>query len=998
MAAVSQKIPNLLGGVSQQPDPVKLPGQVREATNVYLDPTFGCRKRPGTEFIATMGSNIPLNARWFNIFRDNAERYAVAMYNNPALVVRVWDLNDGSERTVTISNSAAAYFDGASQLDVEQITIADYTLMTNRNRLISMSGTSSAEAAVEGFVTIDQIAYNTSYNIDISKDTSSTPTKVYTATGLEVIPGSYDVGDGGACSDVDAQNFSVTDGAKTGLNFRLVNQCQAFLGGSDFKESKLTNVNTLDDPDTIFNNNGGGIATETFPGFNIEWDLSYDFDYGWDVYYRVTGTSFERNRIQGTFTGSNGNVVQTSSWEERQGSDKAYRSRYTTDVLLQNGGSGWRKGDETTVTMNGVSFTVRVTEERFTYAYNSAGTASYTSPADTSSGTLDMALVVTSLTTAINNITGFSADSIGNTIRIQSSQFENFNLSCRGGVTSNAMTAIRGVAQDVAELPAQCFPGSILKVNNTEESDSDDYYVRFVTVSEGMPGAGSWEETVAPGILTTLNSSTMPHALVRQADGSFVIDALNTDSAFDGWAPRQVGDEKTNPEPSFVGRSISNMFFFNNRLGFLSEDAVIMSQPGDYFNFFTTSALAVADSDPIDLTASSTRPAILKAAVPTAKGLLLFAERSQFLMSTSELTFAAATVKMTEISNYFYRSNVLPLNTGISVAFISENETYAKVLEMAIDSVDNRPVVADITRVIPEFLPPDFVWEDVTANNNMLFLGDGTENVFVFKFMNNGDKRQMAGWTKWTYPSDILNLSSEDDTLYIVASDGINHSLLKSKLVDDPDIAPIDVGFSQFSPRLDYMFGDDICTITAGASEARVDFPAVNRVFTTEPYVLMVVGGDLDGFFTTVEIQEDATGPFFMAGLDVANSDFVVGVGYTSTVVLPSIFVQQDAKADRVNIPQVSFLYLDLYYSGRYNVTVSKLGYQDVTRAIEITPANVYDANAVPIAEIGLATMPIFSAGNIVKTTIEAPDPYPSAITGYSWEGSYNNRGISALQ
>ena len=140
MAAVSQKIPNLLGGVSQQPDPVKLPGQVREATNVYLDPTFGCRKRPGTEFIASMGSDIPLDARWFNIFRDNAERYAVAMYNNPALVIRVWDLNDGLERTVTISDSATAYLDGASQLDVEQITIADYTLMTNRNRIVSMSG------------------------------------------------------------------------------------------------------------------------------------------------------------------------------------------------------------------------------------------------------------------------------------------------------------------------------------------------------------------------------------------------------------------------------------------------------------------------------------------------------------------------------------------------------------------------------------------------------------------------------------------------------------------------------------------------------------------------------------------------------------------------------------------------------------------------------------------------------------------------------------------
>ena len=80
----------------------------------------------------------------------------------------------------------------------------------------------------------------------------------------------------------------------------------------------------------------------------------------------------------------------------------------------------------------------------------------------------------------------------------------------------------------------------------------------------------------------------MPHALVRQANGTFTLDALNSSSAFGGWSSKEVGDEYSNPNPSFVGQGISNMFFFANRLGFLSEDAVILSQPGDYFNFFQT--------------------------------------------------------------------------------------------------------------------------------------------------------------------------------------------------------------------------------------------------------------------------------------------------------------------------------------------------------------------------------------------------------------------------
>ena len=106
MAAVSQVVPNLLGGLSQQPDPIKLPGQVREATNAYLDPTFGCKKRPPTQFIKKLANNVPSDAKWFPIFRDEQERYVVAIYRTTTTFVRVWDAKTGVEQTVTIGSTA----------------------------------------------------------------------------------------------------------------------------------------------------------------------------------------------------------------------------------------------------------------------------------------------------------------------------------------------------------------------------------------------------------------------------------------------------------------------------------------------------------------------------------------------------------------------------------------------------------------------------------------------------------------------------------------------------------------------------------------------------------------------------------------------------------------------------------------------------------------------------------------------------------------------------
>ena len=86
MAAISQTINNVLGGIGQQPDPVKLPGQVKDAVNVYLDPTFGASKRQGTEFIAKLADDIPADAKWFLIFRDNKERYVFCIYKKPGPV------------------------------------------------------------------------------------------------------------------------------------------------------------------------------------------------------------------------------------------------------------------------------------------------------------------------------------------------------------------------------------------------------------------------------------------------------------------------------------------------------------------------------------------------------------------------------------------------------------------------------------------------------------------------------------------------------------------------------------------------------------------------------------------------------------------------------------------------------------------------------------------------------------------------------------------------
>lgn len=1058
MAAISQVVPNLLGGVSQQPDPLKLPGQVREAVNVLLDPTFGCKKRPPTKFIAQLANNIPEDATWFPIFRDENERYVVAIYKvNGTTTLKIWEADTGAPRTVTVQGDSANYLNVSDVQNIRALTINDYTLLCNSEKIVSMSQATSGTPVQEALVVINQVAYNTTYAIDFLKDGQSTSQqKIYRASKLTVSPGSFEDATNGNCSFAGTQSYTQSSGSKTGLGFTLTTSCNPTLVTSytpgEFYPNGISWVNPRVTPITEAQFPGvGAWGTYNFgsannyavgsylyknftattsagtvtvrvevrvednpdvPGTKRFWSvnpsiLSYVTNPGakWETGTRISDGGVLPNNItqaSGVINpaGSTYGIFFdiTSVKQAPETPNYSYKSVYTTKVTLNNGGQNWRKGDSVSVTMLGKTYTVTVEDEDFGFNYASENQVTFTTPLDQSAGTLNVGAITSALTASINGIANYTATPIGNVIHIKRTDNREFNIQARGGTANNALYAIKGAVNDISVLPNQCVPNMVLMVRNSADSEADDYYVKFKPSSADIPGQGSWEETVKPGILTDLNSSTMPHALIRESNGNFTLRPLSrqySDTLF--WAAREVGDDKTNPEPTFVGRKIRDMFFFMNRLGFLSDDSVIMSQPGDYFNFFQGSAIAVSDADPIDMTASATKPAQLKAALGTPKGLLLFAENSQFLLATSDTAFGPSTVKMTELSTYAYTSQIKPLETGVSVLFSTEANTYSKVFEMAVDSIDNRPLVAENTRIVPEYIPPNLKLAASSPNNSFVAFGDNTDTLWTFKFFNVGNERSLAGWSKWQLPSSIRLFAFNHDSGYFVQRNGTSYVLTKLEMLDDPDTSPINAAGSSFVPRLDnYLLKADVTLVSAG-NVTKIYFPAGSYVVGKQPNIIFTLSGT-STLFQRPEIQQDANGYFVEVPTDIANEDFILGLEYDMKVVLPSFFLTVDKRSDRNNLPIVENAYLDLYYSGRYTVTVNKEGYTPVSIDLDVTTSDIYKANEAAVREVITKAIPVYSRGDFVTITIQAPDPLPASITSYSWEGHYSNRGISVIR
>jgi hypothetical protein len=1006
MAAISQQIPNLLGGVSQQPDSIKLPGQVKEAINAYLDPTFGCSKRPPTKFIAKLGNDVPSYAKWIPIFRDTKERYVMCLYNSGTdVLVRVWDTSTGVERTVTVSNESKQYLSAVSLDNINALTINDYTFIANSERVVSMSGSSSAASSSEALVILDTISYNTNYAIDFINDGATTQVKKYRAKAITISPGSYEVEDAGVCTQNGAQTFSNLSGGTggIGLGFRVVNQCAAYLRTDNiFTVSGVTAITTSVSSSAA--KPAAGTYTVSRAGSsNIVVSLSYTSR---SVRTGFTTTTATVTRVSGGSDwpqGSRGvidhpttpiifEIVGSTSTSTR------YVSKYTCSASLINGGENWRVGDKVTVTVNGKSFEVTVTEEDFVYTYATGGSAVSTTPVDATGGMLTVGSVVADLVTKVNAIANFAATGIGNVVHIRRTDGRDFGITTRGGVTNKALYAIKNSVNDVSRLPVQCIDGYILKVANLDQADGDDYYVKFVSDTAGIPGTGSWEETVKPGISISLNSSTMPQALIRLPSGNFELRSLSTQySDTQSWAQREVGDDTTNPIPSFVGKSISNMFFFANRFGVLSGDTVVMTQPGDYFNFFNGSAIAVSEADSIDLAASATKSATLMAAVGTSTGLVLFSQNVQFLLSSQDATFSTSTAKLTELSNYTYNATAMPVDTGISVAFPSSTDTATHVFEMAVNSAENRPQVASITRAVPTYLPSGMKFSSVSPNNSLFLFGDQSNSLYVFSFFNSGNERNLAGWSKWTYPGRVLLHAFDRDTSFAVIEIAGRPVLVRSELRDNQTGSPVLVNGQGFDPRLDLYSAKASTTIVASSTTSKVYLPAGAYDIGLSLCVIFT-GGDYSGTYEFPAVLNDGMGYYFVLDNDLVASDFYVGVTYEFSLLLPSFYVTTQDRSDKINSPVVESVYIDTFYTGLLTASIDRKGYDQVEIDLDNSPADTALANSPLVEEINRSVVHPYCLGRDLNITIKSSTPLPVTISSYGWTGHYNNRGVSIIR
>ena len=179
MKNVAFTIPNLIQGVSLQPDAQRDPSQAAIQINGVSSIAEGLRKRDSSRTLAKVSSTPFGDAYFHTILRDQQEEYLSVI---TATSLKVFDLS-GNEQTVEADASAFDYLSTVTDArqDIRAVTIADFTFVTNTRKPTAMNTATApkvARPAHECLIWVKQAVYGNKYTVNVNGSTVEVTTPV----------------------------------------------------------------------------------------------------------------------------------------------------------------------------------------------------------------------------------------------------------------------------------------------------------------------------------------------------------------------------------------------------------------------------------------------------------------------------------------------------------------------------------------------------------------------------------------------------------------------------------------------------------------------------------------------------------------------------------------------------------------------------------------------------------------------------------------------------
>lgn len=552
---------------------------------------------------------------------------------------------------------------------------------------------------------------------------------------------------------------------------------------------------------------------------------------------------------------------------------------------------------------------------------------------------------------------------------------QNFSIHTEDGFNGQAMVVIKGTIQRFTDLPNQGPEGFVVKVAGDQTSNFDDYWVVFKK-DHPNDSTGYWEECVAPGSPLGFDMATMPHVLVREANGTFTFRQGE-------WKDRSVGNPEAVPDRSFMGRKIRDVFFLRDRLGFLSGGSVSLSRTGEYFNHWPRTLTAVLDDDPIDLDAPSTRAADLDFAVPEGKVLVLWAGGQAQYELGSEGPLTPTTVAIDQTSAFSYASSCRPAVGGNTLYFAVNQDSWTGVHEYYVDTDTKLMDSTDLSGHVPRYIAGRA--HRIIAAPAYGFLAVLTDNdpsaLYVYQYLTNGRERIQSAWSRWSLGDDAAVMNGEviGAQLFLLVQRPSGVSLESIPLAS----GDVDTG-ANFHYHVDRKLFETQCTVGITGGNTLITMP-----YADSGDLVVCRRGLKEDFETPEDVFLEILSRPSPSQILVSGQHFgrplVIGKPFPKRYRFSPIYMREDGSRGNVRHGgRLQLRFIDIVFARAGAFTVEMTAQGRATRRHHFVPKNRETG--------GTFRVPLMCRNTYLTLELTSDSPLPAYFTGAEWEGFYTAR------
>lgn len=566
-----------------------------------------------------------------------------------------------------------------------------------------------------------------------------------------------------------------------------------------------------------------------------------------------------------------------------------------------------------------------------------------------------------------------------------------FTVSTNDGAKGQDLVAIKYKVTSTDLLPSRAPAGYKVQVWPTGSKPESRYWLE----AEKKEGSlVTWKETIAADVLLGFDKATMPY-LIERTD---IIDGIAQFTIRQGdWEDRKVGDDLTNPMPSFIDKenpqTIGGMFMVQNRLCVTAGEAVIATRTSAFFDFFRYSAVASVATDPFDVFSDASEVYQLKHAVTLDGATVLFADRSQFTIPGDKV-LEKSNIVLQPATTFEVDNRVPPVATGESVMFATSEGAYSGIREFYTDSYSDTKKAQAITSHVNKLIQGNITHMVASTNiNRLLVITDKDPNiVYCYDWLWQGTDRVQSAWHKWVWPKDTLirSMFYSSEALYLLVERGNTGVYLEVMDMGDALTYGL-VDRIRLDRQAELIFTYDSYNsqwVSNPLPWIPTDPTLIECVLTTgwPAYIGGAFGFEYDAGSNTLRTTFDLAD-------EQSNAIVVVGQLYQQEFEPTQVVIRD--KQDRVSyidVPVVGLVHLNLDKYPDFEVHIKNLKSGKVRKALASNRKGGALNNIVGYVkpEEGSFKFPLRSLSTDTVYRIVVKSPHTFQLRDIEWEGSYN--------